>query len=353
MKSKVTITADELDIWEKLAAIQKIDPAISGGIESVVLGRIPQVRGTTIVGLVSSGHEEIHQVEPGFCVHITDAVIGQDWRLTALSVDYTLRLRIAFAGEAGYAARGEHVSDENTRCSFIIRPPGESLTASFKGDTAYRYCSLSLTRDFLRAELGLSDADLPDTLATCWSQHEIIMGHFPMSKQSLTQASRFFNIRLPQAWHDLTVRTLALDLLRMLFDDWSHAQSQSRTSIRLSRAERARLGKIREQIAADPAAPISLTQLCARTRMNRNKLHSGFKQQFGVSIHEYQTERRMQAALTLLQTTDLPIAQIAERSGYGEPTNFTAAFKKHFDSLPREVRTRAAPAPPHRVVESD
>ena len=33
-------------------------------------------------------------------------------------------------------------------------------------------------------------------------------------------------------------------------DDWRSAQSQSRTSIRLSQAERARLGKIREQIAA-------------------------------------------------------------------------------------------------------
>jgi transcriptional regulator GlxA family with amidase domain len=36
--------------------------------------------------------------------------------------------------------------------------------------------------------------------------------------------------------------------------------------------------------------------------------------------------------------TDLSIAQIAERTGYGEPTNFTAAFKKHFAALPREVR---------------
>ena len=338
---KVTITVGEVDIWEKLAAIQKIDPAVSGGIDSVVLGRLPQVRGKPIEGLVTSGYEEIHQIEPGFCVHITDSVIGQDWRLTATSVDYTLRLRVAFAGEAGYVARGEHVSDESTRCSFIIRPPGEALTASFKGDTAYRYCSLSLTRDYLHESLGLADADLPDTLTTYWPRHEIVMGHFPMSKQSLTQASRFFNIRLPEAWHDLTVRTVALDLLRMLFDDWRGAQSQSRTSIRLSRAERAKLGKIREQIAAEPAAPITLTRLCARAKMNRNKLHFGFKQQFGVSIHEYQTEQRMQAALTLLQTTDLPIAQVAERSGYGEPTNFTAAFKKHFDSLPREVRARA------------
>lgn len=60
------------------------------------------------------------------------------------------------------------------------------------------------------------------------------------------------------------MRTLALELLCMLFDDWRSAQSGSRTSIRLSRAERAKLGKIREQIAADPAAPITLTRLCAR-----------------------------------------------------------------------------------------
>ena len=37
---KVTITVGEVDIWEKLAAIQKIDPAVSGGIDSVVLGQI-------------------------------------------------------------------------------------------------------------------------------------------------------------------------------------------------------------------------------------------------------------------------------------------------------------------------
>jgi AraC-like DNA-binding protein len=88
----------------------------------------------------------------------------------------------------------------------------------------------------------------------------------------------------------------------------------------------------------EPASPITLAALCARTRMNRNKLHFGFKQQFGVSIHEYQTERRMQAALSLLEMTDLSVGQIAERTGYGEPTNFTAAFKRHFAALPREVR---------------
>jgi AraC-like DNA-binding protein len=87
---------------------------------------------------------------------------------------------------------------------------------------------------------------------------------------------------------------------------------------------------------------VTLAKLCAKARMNRNKVHFGFKQQFGLSIHGNQTELRMQAALTLLQTMDLSIGDIAERIGYGEPTNFTAAFKKHFGSLPRDARASGA-----------
>jgi AraC-like DNA-binding protein len=48
----------------------------------------------------------------------------------------------------------------------------------------------------------------------------------------------------------------------------------------------------------------------------------------------------MRLALKLLERTQLPISEIAERAGYGEPTNFTAAFKKHVATLPRDVRKR-------------
>lgn len=338
MATKVLLSAGDPDLWEKLDQIQRIDPAISGGIESIMQGHRLQTSAKPISMLFSSGYEEVHQIDTGFCAHITDAVIDQDWRLTATSVDYTLRFRVAFAGEAGYFARESRVSDANARCAYIVRPPGESLTANFKGGAAYRYCSLSLTQDYLRNALELTDEELPAMLTTYWARRETVMGHFLASKTSLTQASRFFNIRLSRAWHDLTVRTIALDLLRMLFQDWQSARPQARTSIRITPNERSKLLKIREQIDVDPAAPVTIRSLSTKAKMNRNKLHFGFKQQFGVSIHEYQTELRMQAALNLLRTTDLPIGEIAERTGYQEPTNFTAAFKKHFASLPRDIR---------------
>jgi len=112
---------------------------------------------------------------------------------TATSLDTTLRFRIAFAGEAGYVARNNTVADEAARCSFIIRPPGDSLTAHFKSNTEYRYCSLSLNQEYLRTTLGLSSDEMPAALLSHWERKETVMGHFPASKAALAEAARFFS----------------------------------------------------------------------------------------------------------------------------------------------------------------
>lgn len=341
MGTRVFTSSDDVDLWSNLEAVHRLDPTISGGIEHVVFGRQSHRRDQPITGLLEAGYEDIHVVEPGFCVHVTDAVTAQDWRLTSRSLEFAVRLRLVFAGEAGYTARDTRLSDEATRCSFIILPPGELLTASFKGGISYRYCALSLSREYLTRTLSLREDELPSVLSVYWTRRETGMGHFAASKISLNQASRLFNIRSSPGWHDVTVRALSLELLRMLFHDWRMARTHMRARIRITSAERARLVRLREQIDADPAAHLTLNVLAARARLSRNKLHYGFKQCFGISLHEYQIERRMQTALKMLQEGRLSIGDVAARAGYDEPTNFTAAFKKHFALLPSEVRAVA------------
>jgi len=358
MIRKVVISANDTHLWEKLDAIREIDPSISGGIDHIVLGHRVLNRRTPIPVLFTAGYEEVHQIEPGFCAHITDAFLERDWRLTATSLDTTLRFRIAFAGEAGYVARNNTVADEAARCSFIIRPPGDSLTAHFKSNTEYRYCSLSLNQEYLRTTLGLSSDEMPAALLSHWERKETVMGHFPASKAALAEAARFFSIKGTGTWRDLAVRSISFDLLRLLFHDWQNARPRTKSSIRITPTERHRLDRIRDQIERDPAAPITLTALCAQTKMSRNKLHFGFKQQFGASIHDHQTELRMRIAFKLLESTTLSIGEIAERTGHSEPTNFTAAFKKYFAVLPRDVRQssvtgRAGVAPPRNAPVRD
>jgi AraC family transcriptional activator of pyochelin receptor len=134
------------------------------------------------------------------------------------------------------------------------------------------------------------------------------------------------------------VASMELDLLRMVFEDWQSSLPRLKSTLRITASERNRLLRVRELIEKDPTVSITIPDLCALTRMNRNKLHSGFKQLFGASMHDFQTERRMQIALQLLESTTLPIGEVAARAGYSEPTNFTAAFRRHFAMLPRQAR---------------
>jgi AraC-like DNA-binding protein len=339
MSTRISITAGEPHLWEKLEQMTRIDPSVGGGVTDVVLGRQLIKRSEPIGSMFKTGFEEIHEIDPGFCVHIADAHIEQDWRLTISSRENNLRFRIVFAGEAAYFDRKRRLSEDTQGCSYIIRPAGDSLTATFQGGMQYRYCSLNVTQSYLTQTLRLADEELPNMLLAHWERRELVMGHFPASKAALTLAARFFSTHASNGWRDLEVRAIALDLLRMLCENWRHASPRLRSSMRITPLERAKLTQILELIKENPGGNHTIPSLCAQFRMNRKKLHHGFKRLCGVSIHDFQTELRMQAALALLRSSKLSIAQIAERCGFSEPTNFTAAFKKHFAVLPKHVRS--------------
>ena len=63
-----------------------------------------------------------------------------------------------------------------------------------------------------------------------------------------------------------------------------------------------------------------------------------FKEETGKKFIEYLTEMRMQEAQRLLSETDMAIAQIAEKVGYGDDKYFSRAFKKFTGLKPKEYR---------------
>jgi AraC-like DNA-binding protein len=295
-------------------------------------------RSEPIGPVIRSGYEEIYEIEPGFCVHVADLFAEEEWRLTIRSRENNLRFRIAFAGEATYFDRKSRASDKTLDCSFIVRPAGDALTVKFDGGAQYRYCSLNVTERYLAEAIGLGSDELPPMLLAHWQRRETVIGHFPASRAALAVAGRFFNSRSSSTWREVEVRAIAYDLLRVLFENWRSSRPHLRSKMRITPQERDKLARIRELVKASPDERFTIPALCSEFRMNRKKLHYGFKRLCGVSIHDFQTELRMQLALELLRTSELSIAQVAERAGFSEPTNFTAAFKKHFAVLPSQIR---------------
>ena len=63
-----------------------------------------------------------------------------------------------------------------------------------------------------------------------------------------------------------------------------------------------------------------------------------FKEYTGLSMTEYRLETQLKYALTLIKTTDYPIATIAQKAGFNNLPYFYKTFKDHYHISPSKVR---------------
>ena len=86
------------------------------------------------------------------------------------------------------------------------------------------------------------------------------------------------------------------------------------------------------------AEEISLTVLAGQFHLNPQYISQLFKSEIGVNFLAYLTNIRMEKAKKLLLSTSLPIAEVAEQSGYGDYRVFTKVFKKSEGVTPSQYR---------------
>jgi two-component system response regulator YesN len=83
---------------------------------------------------------------------------------------------------------------------------------------------------------------------------------------------------------------------------------------------------------------ISLEQVAERINANPSYLSRAFKKETGKNFVEYLTETRLGEAQKYLETTDLPISEIAGRVGYSNQQYFSKVFKKCYGVAPWDYR---------------
>ncbi|MCO6490008.1 MAG: response regulator [Phaeodactylibacter sp.] len=79
-------------------------------------------------------------------------------------------------------------------------------------------------------------------------------------------------------------------------------------------------------------------RLCRAAAMSRTQLHRKLKALTGQATASFIRSIRLRKAKALLETTDLPIGDIAVRVGYKDFSHFSRSFGKEFGVLPSEVR---------------
>ena len=82
------------------------------------------------------------------------------------------------------------------------------------------------------------------------------------------------------------------------------------------------------------AEDLTLERIAREVGLNRAALTSGFRELFGMSVHDSLRKVRMENAHELLQDKDNPIAKVAEAVGYGHSCIFSTAFHDYFGCTP-------------------
>lgn len=137
----------------------------------------------------------------------------------------------------------------------------------------------------------------------------------------------------------LQIESLCLSAIVALM---GHVQGAERRCLPIPVSRRGLAQEARELLEADPDAVPSTHVLAQRLATNETTLRRSFKTAFGTTIADYVRNRRLDTARIFVRDTSLQIAQIAYRTGYSDPANFTTAYRRRFGCSPTCDRPSAS-----------
>lgn len=83
---------------------------------------------------------------------------------------------------------------------------------------------------------------------------------------------------------------------------------------------------------------IGISDICKHLSIGRTRLYELFRKEVEMGVSQYIRYRRIHRAKKLLKTTELTVAQVAERVGFGDYNYFSRVFKRFYKKSPRSYR---------------
>jgi AraC-like DNA-binding protein len=101
-----------------------------------------------------------------------------------------------------------------------------------------------------------------------------------------------------------------------------------------------KIQRVIRYIGANYPKPVKLTAAAAFIGVHPNHLCRKFREEMGLSFHEYTVRYRIQKAMFLLADTEKPIKEIGYEVGFSCPEAFSKSFKRRLGCTPGRYRNR-------------
>ena len=83
---------------------------------------------------------------------------------------------------------------------------------------------------------------------------------------------------------------------------------------------------------------LTIPALSRRACLSTTTFKEGFRRLYGLPVHTWLRQRRMERAAELLHTTELSLEGVAKEVGYSSVSQFIAAFRQQYGLTPGQYR---------------
>jgi transcriptional regulator GlxA family with amidase domain len=141
-------------------------------------------------------------------------------------------------------------------------------------------------------------------------------------------------------------RDVALGVARRLvmFVQRPGGQSQFSAQLGLQGAARDPIRELQAWIAEHPDGDLTVERLAHRVAMSPRHFARVFRDEVGVTPAVFVEAARVEVAQRLLETTAVPVEDVARAAGFGTVETLRRAFARRVGASPREYRDRFRPA---------
>jgi len=139
-------------------------------------------------------------------------------------------------------------------------------------------------------------------------------------------------------------RSMALDVARNLVvflkRPGGQAQFSAQLAVQSSAVEMDRFDELNRWLQDNLALELTVDLLAERVAMSPRNFARRFVEKMGMAPARYVELLRVDAARRMLTDTDLPLARVAQRCGFGSAETMRQAFHRHISSAPGDFRAR-------------
>jgi transcriptional regulator GlxA family with amidase domain len=299
---------------------------------------------------------------------------GRDWPMvTGQGEPATLvePMIVSRDGQPFAAANGVMITpasalDRVDRVDVVVIPdlfvlPDTELAGRYESESAwlaklYREgatLTAACTGALLLAESGVLDGQ---DVTTHWAYCDAMAERYPAVRMQANRAlvtsgegQRLILAGGGTSWHDLALYLIArfvgvdeaMRLARLHLLDWHHVGQQPFATLSLQRqVSDALIARCQAWIAEHYDADAPVRAMVAESGLAERSFKRRFTRATGMSPLEYVHTLRLEETKQMLESTDMPVEQIAQEVGYEDASFFGRLFRRKVGLTPAQYRRR-------------